>query len=133
MGSSGSCRYLRQLQLDHLNITAARPNGSISALLWLAKQLPGARSLVLGSWIVKSALQQEVADKVRVAMQPALQSPDALSIVTVLRVQLGPSDDERAKQMKSTGNLPHMGICLGPILAKAARLSKLELACVSAA
>ncbi|CAL8462077.1 g1608 [Coccomyxa elongata] len=133
VGASGSCRHLRQLQLEHLNITATSAHGSISALLWLAKQLPGARSLVLGGWIVKSALQQEVADKVRIAMQPALQSPEALSKLSILRVQLGPSDDERAKRMNSTGDLPHMGICLGPILAKATRLSKLELACVSAA
>ncbi|BDA45924.1 hypothetical protein COCOBI_08-0160 [Coccomyxa sp. Obi] len=106
VGASGTCRQLQQVQLEHLNITATSADGSISALLWLAKQLPGARSLVLQGWPVKSALQQEAADNIRSTMQPAadnirstmqpaLTLPDSMSKLTVLSVGLGPSEDEK--------------------------------------
>ncbi|CAL8469849.1 g9391 [Coccomyxa elongata] len=131
VGASGTCRQLRQLQLEHLNITAKTADGSISALLWLAKQLPGARSVVLDDWPVKSALQQEVMEKIRITMRPALNVPQSLLRLTVLSLRLGPGEDEKAKQLRSTGHHPHIGIRLTPILEKAARLSKLELACRS--
>lgn len=130
MGASGTCRQLRQLQLEHLNITATSTDGSISALLWLAKQLPGARSIVVDGWPVNSALQQEVMHNIRITMQPALNVPHSLSRLNVLSVRLGPGEDENANQSRSTRH-PHMGIRLPTILAKAARLSKLEIACRS--
>ncbi len=66
-------------------------------------------------------------------MQPALNLPESMSKLTSLSVQLGLSNENKAEQLESIGELPHMGVCLGPILAKAARLSKLELACMSVA
>ncbi|BDA43856.1 hypothetical protein COCOBI_05-0360 [Coccomyxa sp. Obi] len=86
--ASGTCRQLRQLQQEHLNIRARSADGSISALLWLAKQLPGAESVVLDGWPVKSALQDEVAEKIHSTMKAALNVPHSLSKLTVLSVNI---------------------------------------------
>lgn len=125
--ASGTCKALQKLQVERVSIKSNLWNGpaATSALLWVARHLHGAKSIVVNGWPVRSAVSKEDFNAICCAMQPSLKaSAQPLSLLTVLSVRSG-----RPQQVRGKVTDPNVGTYLLEILQKAINLSCFNIVC----